>query len=132
MNDLVPTRQKERDHVSTLGPLQIRILKAMWRQPALNTVQGIHDHLNAFTGLTGSQRLAYTTYLTVLRNLARRGFVQQHKTDKRAHLFTAMVTEDEYKRQVVEHVIAGAFDGDAKDLIEFIDIRFVTAATLPH
>lgn len=49
-----------------------------------------------------------------MRNAARRGFLDQQKTfGMRFDTFAALVTEDAYKKQAVEHMLATLFQGDA-------------------
>lgn len=106
--------------VSTIGPLQLKILMVLWRQPAIKTVQSVHNHLNEVADLatamgTSKSRLAYTTYLTVMRNLVRRGFLSQTKGQRdRFHTFKPLLTEQEYITKLLTHVNATVFGDDRK------------------
>ncbi len=96
--------------VSTLGPLQLKIMFAMWRNPEMRTVHAVHAHLNAFP--TVSRPLAYTTYLTVMRNLARREFLKQSKGTTRSDVFKPTLTEQEYVTKLLTHINTTVFGGD--------------------
>ncbi len=77
--------------VEQVGPLQLRVLHYIWKHGP-STVQTVMSALN---GESGSRPLAYTTFLTVMRNLARRNLLEQKKTTQRSHLFSPAVGEDE-------------------------------------
>ncbi len=96
--------------VVTLGPLQLKIMFAMWRNPAMRTVHAVHQHLNAFP--TVSRPLAYTTYLTVMRNLARREFLKQSKGPSRSDVFVPTLTEQEYVTKLLTHINTTVFGGN--------------------
>ncbi len=95
--------------VSIIGPLQLRVMFVLWRMPAIDTVHQVHVHLN---GEKGAQELAYTTYLTVMRNLARRGFVTQIKGEgNRHHTFKPALTEKEYVTDLLTNIRDTVFGG---------------------
>ena len=58
-----------------IGPLQLRIMNHLWKVNAA-TVQEVGDALN---GQPGAPRMAYTTFLTVMRNLAKRKILDQRR-----------------------------------------------------
>lgn len=95
-----------------LGPLQLNVMQHIWKAGAC-TVHQVHDALNARPGAT---QLAYTTILTVMRNAAKRGFLDQQKSNARADTFAPLVTEASYKKQAVEHLLATLFGGDVAAL----------------
>lgn len=98
-----------------IGPLQVKVMHLIWgRGPS--TVHDVHDQLMADPN---EKRLAYTTVLTVMRNLARRGFLAQ-APDGRAHRFSATVDEGTYKRQLIHHVRCEVFRGDLKSLLQAV------------
>mgnify|MGYP002779689931 CR=1 FL=1 len=56
--------------------------------------------------------LAYTTVLTILRNLEAKGLVV-HSVDGRAHRYSAAVTEASVHAGALRRVVASVFRGDA-------------------
>lgn len=93
-----------------LGPLQLNVMQHIWKTGPCNVHQ-VHDAINARPGAT---QLAYTTILTVMRNAAKRGFLEQKKTfGMRFDTFEPLITEMAYKKQAVEHMLATLFAGDA-------------------
>jgi predicted transcriptional regulator len=98
-----------------IGPLQVKVMHHIWsRGPS--TVHDVHDELMADPQ---AKRLAYTTILTVMRNLARRGFLDQ-SADGRAHRFSAKVDENTYKRELLHMVRTEVFRGDLKSLLDAV------------
>jgi predicted transcriptional regulator len=91
------------------GPLQIRALKHLWE----NGGATVHEVVDAMNAEPGKPKLAYTTILTVLRNLARRRIVTTTKTG-RSHVFAPAVSRDEYRANVARWLVAEQFSGDAK------------------
>jgi BlaI family penicillinase repressor len=93
------------------GPLQMRVLEHLWKHgPA--TVHQVHDALND----APSGKRAYTTILTVLRNLARRKLVEQQVRAK-SHLFAPLVTRDQYRVGAARWFVQVQFAGDVKAAI---------------
>lgn len=71
-----------------LGDLEGAVLAALWEHGPLTT-PGVH-------ALVGQPRgLAYTTILTVLQRLARKGLATR-TTDAKAHVYSAAVSRDEF------------------------------------
>lgn len=98
-----------------IGPLQVKVMHHIWRRGP-STVHDVHDELMANPA---EKRLAYTTILTVMRNLARRGFLAQ-TPEGRAHRFAAMVDEGSYKRELLHHVRTEVFRGDLRAMIDAV------------
>lgn len=102
--------------VEQVGPLQLRVMHYIWKHGP-STVQTVMTALN---GEQGSRPLAYTTFLTVMRNLARRNLLEQKKTAQRSHLFSAAVGEDEYKTAFIKQVFRDYFANDMDALLKYI------------
>jgi BlaI family penicillinase repressor len=102
--------------VEQVGPLQLRVLHYIWKHGP-STVQTVMSALN---GESGSRPLAYTTFLTVMRNLARRNLLEQKKTTQRSHLFSPAVGEDEYKRKFIRQVFRDYFANDLDALLKYL------------
>lgn len=98
-----------------IGPLQVKVMHHIWtRGPS--TVHDVHDELMADPQ---AKRLAYTTILTVMRNLARRGFLVQ-APEGRAHRFSAKVDESTYKRELLHMVRTEVFRGDLRSMLDAV------------
>ncbi len=97
------------------GRLQIVILHVLWNlmhKPELCTVAKVAADVNEKRVERGERPLAYTTFLTVMRNLARRKLVsQQQGTASRGHIFVPTQTRDGYEQQVLRYVYDTVFQG---------------------
>ena len=92
-----------------IGPLQLRIMNHQWTVKVA-TVQEVGDALN---GQPGVPQMAYTTFLTVLRNLAKRRILDQRKiAGSKRHQFVALVDEESFKSGVVRQILETYCDGD--------------------
>jgi predicted transcriptional regulator len=98
--------------MTTLGPLQLRIMNEVWKVGP-STVHDIHESLNRQSEI---RPLAYTTVLTVMRNLAKRRFLHQDSRE-RVHRFTATIDENSYKTAMVHNMRLDFFDGKVEPFI---------------
>ena len=98
-----------------VGPLQIRVLHHLWTHgPA--TVLAVHNALMADNLVSGRRTLAYTTVLTVMRNLVRRGILEQQAAG-RAHVFSSLITREAYCQGLLAHICDEVFAGDTRALL---------------
>jgi predicted transcriptional regulator len=63
------------------------------------------------------QPLAYTTVLTMLRILERKGFVTRDETQGRAHVFTPTRPQEQVVVSMVRDFVERVFDGAAQPLV---------------
>jgi len=98
-----------------LGSIQIRIMNHLWKHGGCT----VHDVHQAFAADAPSKPLAYTTYLTVMRNLTRRGFLDQLKGN-RAHTFVPLIDERSYKLAQVRHARQDLCGGDVSVLLGYL------------
>ncbi len=102
--------------VEQIGPLQLRVMHYIWKHGP-STVQDVMTALNA---TPGSRQLAYTTFLTVMRNLARRHLLEQKKTNQRSHVFSPTVGEEAYKTAFIKQVFKDYFHNDFSQLAKYL------------
>ena len=98
--------------MDAIGPLQLRVMHYIWKHGA-STVHSVHDALNAEPG---APKLAYTTILTVMRNLAKRGILNQRPAG-RSHIFEPLVDERTYKLSILRQVREDLFAGDVNRML---------------
>lgn len=101
--------------MEAIGPLQLRVMHYIWKHGP-STVHSVHDALNAEPG---APKLAYTTILTVMRNLARRKVLNQKATG-RSHVFEPLIDEDTYKLGMLRQVRRDLFGGDVTRLLAYL------------
>lgn len=82
-----------------LGDLEADIMQAVWdHDEAEVTVREIHETLEA------SRKIAYTTVMTVMGNLARKGLLTAEKSGK-AHLYRATQSYEQFTEQAVGRIV---------------------------
>jgi BlaI family transcriptional regulator, penicillinase repressor len=107
----------------TLTEAELRIMQVLW-QKGSGTVQQILDVLPA------QPSLAYNTILTTIRILERKGYVE-HAKDGRAHVYSALVAEDEASRSEIRHLVSRFFRNSHEDLVlNILEERGVDAKEL--
>jgi predicted transcriptional regulator len=92
-----------------LGELEILIMKEIWRQGRA-TVHTVRDALKS------RRNLAYTTILTTLRNLERKGFLH-HENKGRTFVFMPRIDKDTVARLTLREILDRFFDGSAAHLV---------------
>ena len=93
-------------------PLEMECLKALW-DLGHGSVRDVLD------SLTPQRQLAYTTVMTVMDRLARRGCVQRERAG-RSFVYTPVVSRDAVQRLAVEDLVESLFDGSRDSLRQFL------------
>ena len=88
---------------------ELEILNVLWQRGAA-TVREVHDELSA------RKATLYTTVLKMLQIMTEKGLVERDES-QRAHLYRARLARDETQRQLLNHLLARAFDGSATKLV---------------
>jgi predicted transcriptional regulator len=93
-------------------------MHVLWR----DGVSTVYDVALALNGEPGARRLAYTTFLTVMRNLVRRGLLAQERTGAgKAHRFRPRMGEHAYKAAFLRQIVDEYFAGDTATLLRHLD-----------
>ena len=93
-------------------PPELMCLKALWMLGEGN-VNDIRNVTNR------SKPLAYTTVMTLLDRLARKGAASRRKVG-RAFVYTARISEDSIRKLALQQFVTNYFDGSAEQLIDFL------------
>src|SRR3984957_12986303 len=93
-------------------PLELLCLRALWSIGEGN----VKDVLQI---VTRSRLLAYTTVMTVLDRLVRKGKVSRRKVG-RAFVYKPEASRDEMRRTAINELLDGFFDGSEAGLIAFL------------
>jgi BlaI family transcriptional regulator, penicillinase repressor len=88
---------------------ELEILNVLWQRGAA-TVREVHDELSA------RKATLYTTVLKTLQIMTEKGLVERDES-QRAHLYRARLAQDETQRQLLNDLLARAFDGSATKLV---------------
>jgi predicted transcriptional regulator len=94
-------------------PLEMECLKALWTlgEASVKSVREI---------VTQRRNLAYTTVMTVLDRLVRRGGVARRK-DGRSFVYAPQVRRETLQRMAVQELADSLFEGSPHALARFID-----------
>ena len=93
-------------------PLELLCLKALWRLEEAN--------VKAVQGVVGETRpLAYTTIMTVLERLLRKGKLARRKVG-RSFVYKALASQEELRRAAVRELLDGFFGGSEDELLLFL------------
>jgi BlaI family transcriptional regulator, penicillinase repressor len=97
---------------ATPPPLELLCLKALWSigEGNVRSVQQI---------VAQSRPLAYTTIMTVLDRLARKGTLTRRKAG-RAFVYAPQATRDAMRQAAVRELVDGFFDGSTEELMLFL------------
>lgn len=93
-------------------PLELMCLKALWRlgEGNVKQVQAV---------VAESRPLAYTTIMTVLDRLVRKGKLARHKVG-RAFVYSPQASRDLMRRAAVRELVDAFFDGSEESLMQFL------------
>ena len=96
----------------TLTKSEQEILEVLWDKGD-STVRDVADEL-------AKQRpVAYTTVLTMLGVLAKKGFVI-HRQEGRAFIYSAEMTREQARKQALDHLLQQFFDGSPNLLAQHL------------
>jgi BlaI family penicillinase repressor len=103
------------------GDRELDVMGVLW-EIGSGTVTEVRDKLDA--------DLAYTTVLTILRNLEEKG-VLTHTAEGRAHRYAPRVARDSARRRGVARLLDKLFQGSAEQLVaHLVDDESLTPSEL--
>jgi predicted transcriptional regulator len=98
--------------VPSLGDLETRVMRKIWDRGQPVTVRDI------VSDLQDERPVAYTTVMTVMDNLRRKGWLRRHPAG-RAYRYEALVSAQEYGAGLIRQALAASSDR-AGVLLHFI------------
>jgi predicted transcriptional regulator len=96
-----------------LGDLEVQVMRRVWARRDPVTVRAVLSDLQA------DRNIAYTTVMTVMSNLARKGWLRRH-AEGRAYRYEPLVSAEEYSADLIRQALEAATDRSAV-LMHFID-----------
>jgi predicted transcriptional regulator len=100
--------------LNELGELQLAVMNVLWTHQKAS----VHDVIAA---LSNERKPAYTTILTVLRNLEKRGFVSHDVAPgTRMFLYRPTVSAHDAKGNILQDVLMRLFAGSPALLIKYL------------
>jgi predicted transcriptional regulator len=104
-------------------PLELECLKVLWTLGEGN-VQAVR------AALAPARGLAYTTVMTLLDRLARKGILSRRKVS-RSFVYTPAVARDTMRRAAVRELAANFFDGSEDAIVAYLRSEPKPAAPAP-
>ncbi|HEY4742858.1 MAG TPA: BlaI/MecI/CopY family transcriptional regulator [Candidatus Acidoferrales bacterium] len=95
-----------------LAPLELDCMNTLW-PIGEGTVREIRDLL------APRRPRAYTTIMTIMDRLARKGVVERRKSG-RAYIYRANLSADDARRQALGQVVENFFGGSSEDVVAFL------------
>lgn len=95
------------EHEIGLGDRELDVMAVLWSAGS-GTVTEVKEDLSA--------PLAYTTVLTILRNLEAKGVIG-HAVEGKSHRFVPLLKEQDARRTAVSRVMEKFFSGSAEELV---------------
>ena len=105
-------------------PLELECLKVLWKLGE-GSVKDVRH------GLTANRNLAYTTVMTVLDRLARKGGVARRKTG-RSFLYAPVLSKDDLRRLAILDLVNRFFEGSEDALLAYLRHGDVRPAEANH
>lgn len=100
--------------VNTLGELERRVMEQLWTSTRPQSVREVH------AVLVGERDIAYTTVMTVLDRLAKKGFAGREQQG-RAYRYAALQTREQMVAEVMHTALAGSAAERSAALVAFVD-----------
>jgi predicted transcriptional regulator len=104
-------RSRSRD-LTGLGWLEAEILRIVWDRGEV-TVRDVYEELRE------RRRIAYTTVMSVLRNLAAKDLLEQDKSQA-AYVYRPRVTDVEVARGILDALVDKIMGGRREPLIDYL------------
>ena len=93
--------------LSSLGPLEKRVLDATWKLKKAN-VRDVVERLD--------NEFAYTTIMTTLDRLFKKGYLERDEAQGRAYVYSPRVTQEEMQIGILGDVITGLLDNATRSV----------------
>jgi predicted transcriptional regulator len=103
-----------------LGWLEAEILRIVWDKGQV-TVRDVYEELRL------RRRIAYTTVMSVLRNLAAKGLLEQDKS-KPAYIYTPAVNDTQVAEAILDALVDKIMGGRVEPLIEYLQQKKAQSA----
>jgi len=92
--------------IASLGTLERSTLEEVWRQKEVN----VRDVVRAF-----DDRFAYTTVMTTLDRLYKKGYLERKKVD-RAYVYSAVMSDEQLQTGIVNDMLIGMMEGATRNV----------------
>jgi len=90
---------------------ELEILQVLWSADSC-TVRDVNEKLSKQKGI----EVGYTTTLKLMQIMLEKGLVERNTTH-RTHIYKALISEDDTRKNIVDKIIDTVFKGSAADLV---------------
>ncbi len=118
------SHSEKRKSILDLAPLELDCMNALWPLGEA-TVREVHEAVGEY------RPRAYTTIMTILDRLARKGVVTRRKIG-RAYLYRPNLTSDGARESAVARLVTGFFGGSRDELLLHLRARAASASHPPR
>ena len=98
-----------------LGPLEAAVMRVVWDRQRV-TVREVYEELRLH------RRTSYSTVMTTLNSLARKGLASQNRSGE-AFSYTPAVADIEVAKAVLDVVVEAVMGGRVGPLVEYLQSR---------
>ena len=95
-----------------LGGLETEIMNIVWAKEKA-TARDVYETMRL------EKRIAYTTVLTVLNRLAKKGLLKKN-IDKTAFIFSPVMSQTDFAKQIVNEVLDGLVTGFSQPVLNYV------------
>ncbi len=106
-----------------LTPGEFELLQILWSL-------GEASVKNVWAKVDPERRLAYTTVMTVLEKMYRKGFLRQRKQGK-AYIYSPILDRDQALQGVLAHICDAYFGGSYPNLAGFVNRHYAVGLPTP-
>ena len=99
-----------RNPITPLGGTEMEVLREVWALRAA-TARAVHDRISA------RRKVAYTTIMTVLKNLATKGYLT-YEQDGTAYVYSAARAPEDVRGSLLANVMDKVFGGSPASLVQ--------------
>lgn len=99
-----------RNPLTPLGGTEMEVLRHVW-DLGNATVRDVHDRIR------DDRRIAYTTVMTVMKNLADKGYLA-YERDGQSYVYTAKRRPEEVRGSLLSGILDKVFGGDPTTLVQ--------------
>lgn len=108
MEDPVMTAQRKKA-LTPLGETEMEVLHHVWALGDASVSQ-VRDRI------LRERKVAYTTIMTVMKNLADKGFLKYRKQGA-SYIYSAAIAPEHVKKNLIDKLVENAFNGSPGELV---------------
>lgn len=101
--------KKQRKSLTSLGETEMEILHHVW-EIGESSVADVRERI------LENRDVAYTTVMTVMKNLADKGYLKYHKKGN-SYIYSPAIEPDEVRSTLVGRLVDKVFKGSPKDMV---------------